>query len=70
MCKKTSQLSLFKNSLFITYQPYIQWYLLNFVGYCDLASFKKVHPENKNYDQKILDNQKVLELFVVYPYGK
>ena len=22
-------------------------YLLNFVGYCDLASFKKVHPENK-----------------------
>ena len=22
-------------------------FLLNFVGYCDLASFKKVHPENK-----------------------
>ena len=21
--------------------------MLNFVGYCDLASFKKVHPENK-----------------------
>ena len=21
--------------------------LLHFVGYCDLASFKKVHPENK-----------------------
>ena len=21
--------------------------LLNFVGYCDIASFKNVHPENK-----------------------
>ena len=24
-------------------------YLLNFVGYCYLASLKKVHPENKNF---------------------
>ena len=37
--------------------------LLNFVGYCDLASFQKVNPENEKDDQKILDNQKVLELF-------
>ena len=39
--------------------------LLNFVGYYDLVSFKKFIQKTRNYDQKLLDNQKVLELFVV-----
>ena len=39
--------------------------LLNFVGYCDLASFKKVHTENKKLRPENIGQPKSAKAFVV-----
>ena len=44
-----------------------QFTLLNFVGYCDLASFKKVHPENKElWPENTGQPKSALSLFYVF----